>query len=396
MKKTLYFFTSSYPYGNTETFIETEIKYLSIFFDRIIIFPLFSYDSKEYRAVPENCIVNKPIIKSRFQHYFYGLFGLRSIPLYFKDFFLNSVYKSRNKFKNFIVDFTTTNCISHSIILRRCLDNSKDNDYFYFYWGKGCSNMLPFISKTKSKKIVRFHGFDLYDENSNGYIPIQKYIIKNIDYLVFISKQGMDYFNKKHSYVDPNKLYLSYLGTIDKGISIKSKDGVFRILSCSYVTPIKRVDLIYRAINNIDSLNIEWTHIGDGPEFEKLINLVRNAKSNLKINLIGRKSNEEVLNYYCTKNIDVFINVSTSEGLPVSIMEAISFNVPVIATNVGGTSEIVNSQTGILLNENPSIDDIVNAIQIIIKSDINPRLFWQDNFSAEKNYYRFINDFFIY
>jgi len=45
----------------------------------------------------------------------------------------------------------------------------------------------------------------------------------------------------------------------------------------------------------------------------------------------------DVLNYYASNPVDVFINTSSSEGLPVSIMEAMSFGIPVIATNVGGT-----------------------------------------------------------
>ena len=48
----------------------------------------------------------------------------------------------------------------------------------------------------------------------------------------------------------------------------------------------------------------------------------------------------------------MFINLSSSEGIPVSIMEAQSFGIPVIATNVGGSGEIVVSETGVLVDEN--------------------------------------------
>lgn len=41
--------------------------------------------------------------------------------------------------------------------------------------------------------------------------------------------------------------------------------------------------------------------------------------------------------------------MSDSEGIPVSIMEAMSFGIPVIARNVGGMSEIVNEENGLLL-----------------------------------------------
>ena len=70
-------------------------------------------------------------------------------------------------------------------------------------------------------------------------------------------------------------------------------------------------------------------------------------------------------------------------------MEAISFNVPVVATNVGSTSEIVTEETGILLSSNPSINEISKAIHDIIKMRLQPRDFWDKEFNAEKNYSAF-------
>ncbi|MDD0858820.1 glycosyltransferase [Arthrobacter alpinus] len=64
-------------------------------------------------------------------------------------------------------------------------------------------------------------------------------------------------------------------------------------------------------------------------------------REDLVIELKGAVANDEVLNFYRNHEISVFINVSTSEGVPVSIMEAISFDIPVVATSVGGTPEIV-------------------------------------------------------
>lgn len=63
-------------------------------------------------------------------------------------------------------------------------------------------------------------------------------------------------------------------------------------------------------------------------------------------------SHDQVMNYYKEHHFDVFINMSTNEGVPVSIMEAASFGIPIIATNVGGTSEIVQPSVGMLLSSN--------------------------------------------
>ena len=78
---------------------------------------------------------------------------------------------------------------------------------------------------------------------------------------------------------------------------------------------------------------------------------------------MGNIPNERLLNYYRDSYYDIFLNVSTSEGLPVSIMEAMSFGIPCIATDVGGTKEIVDHTiNGVLLHEDSSPERIKDAI----------------------------------
>lgn len=392
MTKSLYFFTSSYPYGLGESFIENEIDYLSNAFNKITIIPLYSYNTNgSKRNTPKNSIVLPAIISSRWQHYFLGLFCLKTIRLYSRDFFNKKVYKKLRWVKMFLIDLCTTNNLFQSKAINRVFHEIQGDDILYFYWGKGCSNLIPFLSKIRAKKVVRFHNGDLYEYLYDGYIPIREAIIKGIDVAVFISKHGEKYLKDKYHYHKLNSV-VSYLGTNDNGISKASNDNTFRLLSCSNVIPMKRVFLIYEALQSVTDYKIEWTHIGDGTDFEKLKNTVRKSRKNVKVKLLGRIPNQEVLRYFKTDMIDAFINVSTSEGLPVSLMEAISFNVPVIGTDNGGTSEIVTTETGILLSSNPTVPDITDALIRIRHLAFHPRLFWERNFNSGVNYKKFINE----
>jgi len=116
---------------------------------------------------------------------------------------------------------------------------------------------------------------------------------------------------------------------------------------------------------------------------------------NISCFLLGQLPNEKILSFYSTKPIEVFINTSESEGIPVSIMEAISFGTPIIACDVGGISEIVNNKNGILLDPNPSPLEIANAIWKVSKHDEhqnyrqNSRLIWENRFNAEENFKKF-------
>ena len=114
--------------------------------------------------------------------------------------------------------------------------------------------------------------------------------------------------------------------------------------------------------------------------------MVQDSRTNVRIILAGRMSNGEVLHYYETHSFDVFVNVSTNEGVPVSIMEAISYNIPAVATDVGATSEVVTPNSGVLVSENPTIEEIKNAIVKAVTSKIEPRVFWDEMFNAENNY----------
>ena len=87
-----------------------------------------------------------------------------------------------------------------------------------------------------------------------------------------------------------------------------------------------------------------------------------NIRNNIKINFLGKLEKEKVMNFYLTNHVDLFLNTSISEGIPVSIMEAISFGIPILATNVGGTKEIVNNTTGFLIDAEFKPENIAEII----------------------------------
>ena len=104
---------------------------------------------------------------------------------------------------------------------------------------------------------------------------------------------------------------------------------------------------------------------------------------------------------YQSMDINLFLNVSEYEGVPVSIMEAMSFGIPVIAMNVGGASEIVQDQyNGKLLNKDFSIEELCESISYFININDstmrnyrkNARNTWESFFSAEKNYCKFYRE----
>lgn len=86
--------------------------------------------------------------------------------------------------------------------------------------------------------------------------------------------------------------------------------------------------------------------------------------------------------------------MSSSEGIPVSIMEATSFGIPTVALNVGGVGEIVNERNGMLLGQVATPREIAVAITSIDnKNSVQFRRqvkeVWDERYNADKNYVQF-------
>ena len=101
------------------------------------------------------------------------------------------------------------------------------------------------------------------------------------------------------------------------------------------------------------------------------------------------------MGYLNNNHVSVMLNTSISEGVPFSIMEAISFGIPVVATDVGGTSEIVDNIVGELIEPDfipQRIAEILDSnIDNWVKSEFREKVkdSWNEKFNANKNYLEF-------
>jgi glycosyltransferase involved in cell wall biosynthesis len=145
-----------------------------------------------------------------------------------------------------------------------------------------------------------------------------------------------------------------------------SEDGVFRIVSCAHIVPVKRLDLLLKESRGSPACarKFEWVHFGDGTGGKSLNKkMTRDFPQNARGRLMGNVPNSEIIQHYRELPVDVFVNVSGTEGgAPVAIQEAISCGIPIIATLVGGNPEVVSEKNGILLDPGPSPHEIAVAL----------------------------------
>lgn len=390
----LYVFSVRFPFTNiVECFLNEEVPYLASEFDEVIFIPL-KKEVNISRPLPINCNVIEPIFSNKFMFFIRGLFCFRSFRLLWSDFFRNKVWADISKLKVWLVGYITINSILNSKVLRRIERSLNPQDVCYFYWGKW-SNALSIFWKDKARCVSRFHGWgDLWEADYNEYFPIRKYVMSSLRYAVHISSVGEQYFKKKYSNC---KMVIHRLGSFDNGERPESQKDSINIISCSSLWPLKRVDLIIESVCELSKITdkpICYTHIGGSSTEVDRMKFFANTKhnDNLEIRFMGSMPHDEVLQYYKTHICDIFVNLSTTEGVPVSIMEAISFNIPTIATNVGGSSDVVkNGVSGELVSKNPSPKDVASAILKVLNNmaKYQPRKYWDENFNASKNYTNF-------
>jgi hypothetical protein len=250
--------------------------------------------------------------------------------------------------------------------------------------------------------VSRAHGADLYAERHRPpYLPCRPFTLAGLDRLFPDSARGVAYMSERYPSFAP-RCEVARMGVSDPGFrTASSADGGFRVVSCSVLIPLKRVDLIMGAVAEAarrrPDVAFEWHHFGDGePRLEMIRQVEAMFPSNASAHLPGYPGISGLMAFYRTTPVDVFVNASVSEGTPVSIMEAISCGIPVVATAVGGNVEIVSEENGWLVDPTPTAEEIASAFiaaiddkETLARKRAGSRRVWAERYDASSNYTAF-------
>ena len=294
-------------------------------------------------------------------------------------------------------------------IIDREIANFEGDVYIYSFWlSRPAFSAAQF--KNRVKKIVsRAHGYDLYEyRNATEYLPFRKYIQEGLDEIYFISEDGRNYFEKllEKKSVDKNigaNHSISRLGTFkDDGFKstdiANSKQDKVVIASCSSVVGLKRLDLIIETVRKlqekIGANCVRWIHLGDGPLIDEIKNLAKERLAEGSYEFRGNVPNDEVIKIYISEGVRFFINLSDYEGVPVSIMEAMSAGLFPIARNVGGISEIVDNECGLLLDDVEETNRVTEFIETHKEDEFAEKAYkkWETTYNAINNYNKFFEE----
>ena len=212
------------------------------------------------------------------------------------------------------------------------------------------------LKKRIYRKIVGDPVWEKFNNKNSNFIDFDKFqnAKKNFYYtlLTFLRNNS---FKSSDLIIVPSdhlKLFVRKAGYNGKIIQINNGTKITEyneeitdnnFLIVSRLVKHKNIDLViktFKKINDNLSLNFKLDIVGDGPEYKNLENLINKLNLTEKIFLIGKKNEAEVEKYY--KEAKFFIQASSYEGSPHSILEAINYKNFVIATNFGGVIEILS------------------------------------------------------
>lgn len=395
--KVLFLYTSVFPYEKGESFLEAEIPFLSKYFSEIIILPSVK-NGKINDHLPGNVSVADFEDTTNSKAIFWSNVLLITYLLLFEFWFTKRKFVYLKRFR-----LTISELIVALKRGKKVLDLSKKFNGRVIHYSFWMNENVLMLSILKWRNLIpnyvfRVHGYDLYEERrKDGYIPFVRFSYKHSDCVYPISKLGEFYVRNRYKFKGNVKTF--YLGTKDGGKN-PYDPSTFNVVTCSRIVPLKRLIKLAESLCYFSS-PVNWYHFGDGEkqETDKLMKVIANLPSSIVFKNAGFVSQSELFHFYQNNPVTCFVNVSETEGLPVSIMEAISFGIPVIGTDVGGVSEIVKAETGILLPIHFTVEEL-NLALLKIKQQVYNTLefraevknFWNSMFSAELNYEAFCQE----
>ena len=262
--------------------------------------------------------------------------------------------------------------------------NSKKSDLI-FVNGLGTETTIAnlFIRKKVIRKIVgdpvweRVYNknlidesFDDFQENNHGLsISLQKMIRNwsiNKSNLIITPSQHLKNFIDKIGF-DKNIFVINNGVNIEQHNKVVLENNIIQLLVVSRLVSQKNIDSIIKAVKVMENENIILNIVGDGSEINNLKLLVKKYELNEKVNFIGKIENTKISEYL--KDADIFIQASNYEGLPHSILEAINYEIPILSTEVGGCSAILNKgERGYIIPTPVSEVEISEEIRTIINN----------------------------
>lgn len=187
---------------------------------------------------------------------------------------------------------------------------------------------------------------------SSMYITIDRKIIRSADRVIAISKSCAMELKFFYGIANSETVFNAVDSKFFYPSNYRSNKNLYVLYAGRLSGEKGLIDLVEGAkyvCNN--HLNVKFIIAGNGPLESSLKKLVHSINLKKNFFFIGNVPHNSLIKYY--QNAAVFVLPSYREGLPTTLLEAMSCGIPVVATAIPGISEVIdNHKTGILVPPN--------------------------------------------
>ena len=163
-------------------------------------------------------------------------------------------------------------------------------------------------------------------------------------------------------------------------------EGDIKLLFVGKIKQVKGIDLLLKAISTLDLSTKEKIKLyiaGSGPYEKNYKSLARSLKVSKYVQFLGHLPLSKCFSLY--KSCDILILPSRLEGFPITLLEALGSGIPIIATSVGGITEIVkNNRNGLLVGLNTR--EITQKIKFLVDHPEVRKQFSKNNLMDAEKY----------
>lgn len=368
MSKKIVYVTSHFPFGKSEVWAANEINSLLELGNEVIIIPrtgkgkIINKDSMKF--TPN--LIDLPFLN-------WSIFIFLISTILFNPFQFFKLLIEITKQSNTMIDFVKGIVIlPKSLFLAKILKHSAIDHIHSFSTTSSAVIAFLLSSTLKVPWSYTIHTSEIFNSNFKRSFLFHS---RSASICRTISQRTA---NDLSNFIGPSlskKIAMVHLGVDIKGFKKEKtiiNDPVIIATPAELNVRKGHVHAIKAAKKLIDLgiTNFKWVFYGSGPLLNKLQEDVKELSLTDHCNFPGNLDHQILLNKYKNHEVDIVVisSISTDvpEGIPVSLMEAMSYEIPVIATDCGGTKELVDGQSGILVNQKDS-DALSDALFELIK-----------------------------
>lgn len=385
-RESIILLTRDFPFRGGEGFVRDEVSRLARF-GRVIVLPAFATRSETPRTMPEGAVLDTSLAER----------GVSSVlrPSIIATLVSAAMGEVASRPGILVSPRSLVRLAGYLYRAGRVLDwvrrATAEGDpprRVMAFWSNSEAFGMALAARSDSRIMLvsRSHRFDVWDdENPGGYLPFRWCIARHSHRLLPSSQEAADHLREVLP-VEPDKVVVAPLG-VDPPFEPdpwRDREEIL-VVSCSTEASVKRLPLVAASVRRAavgdPDRRWKWIHLGTGED--QVRTELEGGPTNLEFESTGWMSRDSVFAFHRDRQPNCLVNLSSSEGVPLSILEALSMRVPVVATAAGGTAEMVDDSVGALLPVEVDAETAGAAIRRVVDAGESLRVAARRRFETD-------------